>query len=392
MIATQYQNNRNILKTSVLFSLFFTCNSAPVVFGEIDNLVIYLFIAITVLIIIRNYNKFKDLNNSIIVLSFVIICFCVTFLRSSSNIVSNTLLTFLCFGAPMLMIPYSQVDFNIVIKSIFIQCIILVPFYATYKYGYGAFEGENFEDGTLMTMSYRILPLILSCFCVFVSQPKWNLYKIASSLLAFVYIIILFIIGSRGAQLSTVLFVILLYVLLSKDNNQKIKRSILLIILLMFLIYGFEPLMFYVDNLFKSYNIESLSVTRIVYMLDNGRDLDTGRSALEMLAWRDFIDSPIIGKGIASFNNYRGGYPHNLYIQALGEGGILFGALLLLTFITSLKDIIKYNITNSYVLFVTFIFCAGVIKLFFSSTYWESQFFWTYISLIVNRKYLINKK
>lgn len=70
----------------------------------------------------------------------------------------------------------------------------------------------------------------------------------------------------------------------------------------------------------------------------------SSRVALYKSAWNDFIESPILGKGIGNYNHYRHSYPHNIILELLAETGLLGLAL----FFIALKPKNMFRFKNTF--------------------------------------------
>ena len=77
-----------------------------------------------------------------------------------------------------MLLPIGAVNFKLTLKAIYYFGILVLPLYLSYNYGYGATEiDEGYEDGILMTMSYRVLPYICASFFVFLDKSYNLIYS-----------------------------------------------------------------------------------------------------------------------------------------------------------------------------------------------------------------------
>lgn len=379
------KDNIHMSVTSFLYSLYFTANSIPVVFGEVDNMVTLFIIVLFFTLTVYNIRYMKCCHKSFYVIALLSVAFLFSFLVGNSNVVSKAILSFACFGVPVMVAPFSQINFKKVIKFIAFQGLLLVPFFIKYDYGFGGLGGDSYDDGILMTMSYRLLPFIIAGFTVTFDSTNNKYVRFLALVPAVVCAVLLFIVGSRGAQLSVLIFLALFFILKAPTLKSRIRRLIFVALLGVIFIASFSFVIHSLFSFFDDHEISSLAIYRMEGMLDSGHDLDTGRSTIQRQAWKEFFSSPVFGNGIVSFNDFSGMYPHNIVIQLLGEGGIIFGILFFLLAYNVICILFSHGLNSEYAYIVLFITCAGVIKLFFSSTYIESQFFWALVGIIVNR-------
>lgn len=379
---------------SVLFAVLICCNSLPVVFGETSGIVSWTVIGISVLLIFLGMMSNNKPTLSILgVIAFICLAHLVSYAFSPSDIGRRYMNLFLLYGALFMLLPVGTVDFQLTIKTIFYFGTLLSPLYLSYNYGYSLTEiEEGYEDGILMTMSYRVLPYICSSFYVFVDKENKLLLRLLSLSVFAVYSFLLIIMGARGAIASILIFVSLCYVVDANTSKKKIKRSIVFIICISLLLILFNPLIISLYNFFESHGINSRSITRIYYAQIFGGDLSAGRNDIYSMAINDFFSSPIWGNGIGSFDSYKGTYPHNIFLQLMVEGGLLFLVPFLIVFFKGIKVIFTLDFNSSYNKMLMLILCSGVVRLFFSSFLWGSHFCWLFVLLVICSKQLIERE
>ncbi|HZK54107.1 MAG TPA: O-antigen ligase family protein [Desulfosporosinus sp.] len=101
-----------------------------------------------------------------------------------------------------------------------------------------------------------------------------------------------------------------------------------------------------------------------------------------------FVKSPLIGGGLGVFN---GNYPHSVYWEVLGEGGMLLGALLCLLFIWVFYKYIVYifKYRNDVYYFTSIgVLMASIFVLLVSYTYCDLKFLYFGIGLVLVQKKL----
>ncbi len=161
--------------------------------------------------------------------------------------------------------------------------------------------------------SYYIIVGILFLFSSLLSDKKYK--KIKAVTLAFL-MCTQFLVAKRGPTLF--LIISLLYIVIKKESdiNKKLVKSfkfIVLGVILFILAYIFVP---GVDNL----------INRILEP-NSSEDISSSRFYLWGVAWKMFINSPILGNGWGSYLKEMSGTTfqgaHNDYFQLLAENGII---------------------------------------------------------------------
>ena len=120
----------------------------------------------------------------------------------------------------------------------------------------------------------------------------------------------------------------------------------------------------------------------------------SGRDHVYRDSWNMFLQRPMVGYGLYGYKKvlmYRYGqpYPHNLFLEWLLQGGILFFCIWFYVFckmLIRLHLLIKFD--RRYVILLPFLVYA-IVQLMFSGTYMQSSFFWFALSFSLNKR--VNK-
>ena len=142
----------------------------------------------------------------------------------------------------------------------------------------------------------------------------------------------------------------------------------------------------YLFNLLDARGISSRSIERMYYAELGGGDVSAGRFKIYNMAFNEFLQSPIWGNGIGSFDSYKGTFPHNILLQLMVEGGLLFLIPFTIILIKGFIYIFEKGRSSVSGVFMLFVFCAGMIRLFFSFYLWGSHFCWLFVLMVLNIK------
>ena len=114
------------------------------------------------------------------------------------------------------------------------------------------------------------------------------------------------------------------------------------------------------------------------YIGNNGIDLDSDLQRLEFRkeSYRIISESPIIGHGLWNGLAYAGFFAHNIFLDILISGGVLYLLLFLIALIKCFRGCVKlFRNDNSKSVFFAWILYPTVMLLF-SGYYLNSSFFW----------------
>lgn len=235
-----------------------------------------------------------------------------------------------------------------------------------------------------MNISYNLIRILVSSVIVTL-YDKSVIIKIIGFFQILVGIAFLIALGSRGAILGVLLSVLLL---LLYRKNKKLRilsfKSLLVVVLLITIVFFFEPIVTFVYEKLLDHNISSYSLMRMANSLSEGSSLSSGRDEIYAVTISGIKNNLIIGSGIGSFDNYSGAYPHNIFLQILYEGGLFFGIPLIALILYSIYSL-NQEITIETRLLYIYLISVGFVQLLFSSNFWSSIIFWYWIGFSLKR-------
>lgn len=117
----------------------------------------------------------------------------------------------------------------------------------------------------------------------------------------------------------------------------------------------------------------------------------SGRDDVYKESWDMFLERPATGYGLFRYKrilmyNYKMPYPHNLFLEWLLQGGILFFCIwfyVVCKMLIRLHRLIKHD--KRYIVLLPFVVYA-IVQLMFSGSYMQSSFFWFALSFSLNKK------
>lgn len=290
---------------------------------------------------------------------------------------------FLFYDLISLLIGIQKFDEKKVLQNTLILGIVFLPLLLRVNF-------VETDTGTWTGLSYAILPIFLSAI-IGLSFEKG--YRIISVFLLIVYLMILMRYGIRGFWLITFLFLLILFYRLSvdkiSDKKDKIKALLILsvIVLLVCIVYfNLSQIIIFIRSfLINHFDIRIYALDKYIYYL--GKDnITNGRDGLYSEALKIIKENWLVGRGVGYYESKTGYYVHNIFLQSMCEGGIIYLIPILFLVIYSIFRLLFYgnikldNYKTSY--FIMIFFCSFAVLLF-SSVIWQLNIFWFFCGNVI---------
>lgn len=330
---------------------------------------------------------------SVLILLFYIIC---GVLSGYAKDVTTLCLIAYCLPATGIAVFYAEDQgINKMVKwiDVFLPVLSISMIFSLKILLNKVLEGTNFYSQSLSyDASYCFLLYLF--FLLFGNEYdrfaffKSKFYKIISIIMLPYLLSVLFFSGGRGA-LGTII-VGSLYLLYMYHRNYKIKLSMVLrlsIVAIAFVVL----LLFYLPE--ESVETLTRNLNRVFSFFDTSASMyerTSGRDEALNVAISQISQSPIFGNGIFSYKDSYFvktdlTYPHNIVLEVLLQGGVLFlllFGLVMLKLFYRFKRIFKVKSQMIIVLIGIFSFT----KLLYSDSYMENPFFWFFVMYLYNVK------
>ena len=380
----EYVDNR-LLINSIFIGLMLSCNVLSMILKFIPNGIVFLIFFPFVFLCCKNFKSV--VNRKLLIEFFICFTFFFAFFLYSlivgygDEMVVKYIEEFVVLGMPFIIASHFYFLPKIVLKSIAIFSAISLPILISeinLEFVSYATDGEE-----LMVASYNLIKIAIPAVLILLLD-RISYTSILFLFIVYVSIIVLINIGSRGAIVALFLSIVLA-ILYRKRTKLYLFSKISIVILSLFIIcfLNFYDILVFISNLFDYYNIHSIPLERLIFTMNSHvSDLSQGRDILYEKAIFGFFDSPILGNGIGSFDNYSGAYPHNLFLQQLYEGGMLFGFPIAVVSVLSFK-LLNSRISKDYRYFVICLISTSIIHLLFSSYFWSSSIYWFLFGLSI---------
>ena len=384
-----------LIIAAVINLIIFSANNKLIIYTKNLSLLLII-LCLGMFILNRNYilkiNKYK-LMYSLFVIMIMVSCFWV----SNTNVIWDYSL-YLISGVCVIFSDFSKtfyyyfmkifkILFWVFIFSMFLEALLPNVFFLIFGFASfgdaemraltsgGAIAGLAFEKAYAAFICNLGLGVI---FAEFVAQRSYK-YVIQSILV----MIALMMTGKRTLFIIPIV-ALLIYVMLFSKNNKFIKLAGVGLGISAFIIIAYTII-----------PEASLIIDRII---NSGGDVLSGRENFWNYAMDMFHQNPFFGRGFMSFNDFvfnqgfryygeRWNYQaHNVYIQLLGETGIIgCGVIIILIIILIIKAISLAKSTSNFwdVLLVYWIMLFGIYSLTGNTLYYPCQLIILIVSILL---------
>lgn len=330
---------------------------------------------------------------SILILVFYIICGVIS---GYANDVTTLCLIAYCLPATGIAVYYAEnqsIDKMVKWIDVFLPILSVSMVFSLKILLNKVLEGTNFYSQSLSyDASYCFMLYIF--FLLFGKEYdrfaffKSKFYRIISFVMLPYLLSVLFFSGGRGALGTVIVGVV--FLLYMYHRYYKIKLSMVLrlsVVAVIFLIF----LLSYLPE--ESFETLTRNLNRVFSFFDTSasiHDRTSGRDDALNVAISQISQSPIVGNGLFSYKaSYFAKtdltYPHNIVLEVLLQGGVLF---LLLFGLVMLKLFCKfrmiYKAESQLIIILIGIF--SFTKLLYSDSYMENPFFWFFVIYLYNVK------
>lgn len=282
----------------------------------------------------------------------------------------------------------SSVDFDIEKITAIVSAVLVVIAYPTYQLMHNEIV-NTWQKVISMDICYGILPVLICTIYKFVTsyrKSKW--YMIIPYIIAISFSIYVIIKGTRGCIIC---FICLLFLIKYNQNNKNDKmqnlKKMLSICVIIFTFFNFSNFIMWINKLMigMGYNINFLQ--KSARLISSG-DFSNGRVSHYYIAWKGFLSSPFFGNGIGQFRTWhpKMGYPHNMILQVLFEGGILLGIPIIILTIGAFKLVLENNNNKNIKSIAIVSFSASIPPAMLSSQLWVYPVLWFLFGLIFNKE------
>lgn len=245
-----------------------------------------------------------------------------------------------------------------------------------------------YSDSIGMGISYALLSPALTSIAhlLYFRRKKDYLMYIAYAFSAYLLFQII-VRGIRGAILCILVFAF--FAVLNHERFRgrfSIRRGIVLVIVFVGLLNA-DSLFSFIANTLSSSGIHIQFIDKTLALSNIAGDVSNGRINNYSLAIKDFLESPIWGKGIGYFPEVHGiSYPHNMVLQVLGEGGLLLGIPILILLVRIVVDLIFGKLKDHDLRAIVILLTSCTIPAaFVTDEIWNYQLLWLLFGIVIKK-------
>tara|TARA_B110000971_G_scaffold117350_1_gene120253 strand:- start:9440 stop:10669 length:1230 start_codon:yes stop_codon:yes gene_type:complete len=391
------------LNTSVVFfSIYSILGKDYTSLSEDSSFLIFIILSTiisftyVILDFIRNGSKTRQIHLFFYLLP-IIILFIYLLESPVTDIGKRGLTLYLPFSVPFIYLGVN-VALNQLLKSM-IRWFDLIWIITTLGIFFSLGKVLNLEGSSIGGASYQSLSYMaayafsLNLFFLFFGNrfnrfkfTRNKLFRIFSYFALFIQISGVFFSGGRGGSILLLISIIVLSYIRLKNGVSFAKFSFLTLI--------FSALFFFIPRFMPS-DIQffiSRGGSRIFkYFTSSGINMsETGRNLIFLESEKLINSKPIFGHGLFKYIDISGAHPHNIFLEFLLQGGILyliFWIIVLILFLIKFYNSLKIDIHN---LFIIPIAIYPFTMLMFSGTYLHTGLFWFTITYVFSYKKSFN--
>lgn len=393
---------RNIINTFVLNGPLFYFSIAPLIGAkttEEEGAGIQYKVLMALLLVVGLYYFLRGLYNrrvftlkEVLPLSILVIYIIDGYIQGfETNVVY---LMMICFSLPAVCIALNMKEYDTLVGmmkwlDLFLPLFSLSFLFQIYEIYLSKLEGGSFYS---QSASYRIA----FCFLVDVFllrygrlvspfeflKNKW--YRIFKICLLPYFVVMAFFAGGRGAFVT--MLVGLLFNIDLLTHNAKLMKRFVYVAIGVFLAIVVGLGMLDEDSEFKEFFVGNFN--RITALVDF-QNMDTGnatsgRDEIYSDALGFIADRPVYGYGLYAYLFKMEMFPHNIFLEILLQGGLLFLTVFCFMLVMSYGKYRKMlQFDKSQILLMPFAIYAFT-ELLFSSSYTYEPLFWFVLTYIYN--------
>ena len=186
----------------------------------------------------------------------------------------------------------------------------------------------------------------------------------------------MFLIGSRGAAITWILYFVISFFI---SKNKITYKGIVVIAFTLFLMF-YQKLLDWINKILLNFGIQS----RSLLLLEQGQLLnhDSGRGNLRQITINIIREHPFLGNGVGSDYRILGEYTHNIVLDLFMHFGIVVGSMFLMGIIVIVAvGFLKSKDKQFALVFISY----GAIPILVSGTYLSASNFWIMLGFLFSQ-------
>ncbi|NIK78175.1 O-antigen ligase [Paenibacillus castaneae] len=365
---------------------------------NITNMVMMLApVALTYIVVLYTRESMKILLNTRAVTFTLYMVFLLVgsyVVRGSESYTLYYVYDFFLYGLVPLLLIILPFKVEYVVRGVMLTSLLV---YTNINYFFFSNTSDNqLTDANILGMglSYAVLVCVIASLIHFIfyrNNAKFIDYIAYVTNLVLIIRLVNF--GNRGAFLSLIIFLFLLWYIKKSENGKLsikiISISVVVVSLALIVVSQFNTILIKIMLNLEKFNISLYSIEKTYSLYIEQGNVDNGRDTIVNWAYKLIIDSPFFGYGIGVFQEIYGTYPHNFALQLLCELGIVFSLPIFIILMKSILNIFRgERHTLDSRVFILLLFSISIPRLFFSQEFWSTPSFWLliYFTIIQPKK------
>ena len=318
---------------------------------------------------------------SIMVIFTVIIAYMFTWVNIGNQLSISNLIIYVFL--PLIIISKMDIKGELVIEFCALIPAFGIPFLSM------VFQQTN--NSISMGLSYAFLPAIVFASAYLLTcKEKKPIIAIASAI-DLIYFVMIFLYGSRGVVLSGFIGVLLLWLNRTKLQHEYDKSfwmKVISICVVFAVIFGLRwKIVYSLYDFFAKKGITVEFFDKLIRLEKMG-GIDNGRNSIFKVFYSEFLNKPLFGHGIKTFEYYTGIiYPHNFIYQLLFDLGIIGTLIIMLPICSAIVKIFRRIDRYENATFLITVMCASIPGALFSQDLWLNPLLWLTFSLVLRLEY-----
>lgn len=336
-------------------------------------------------------NKFRIAKKVMIIIIFLIILMLINialvlyYPYVIPVVINIVLYSFL----PLFILTSSEFDYQIFMKMWEKFAIVFSLLFPLYWYLYMSKIASYFDLGF-----YAHINIVVLSYYFFIEKDR----NVFSVLLIGMNFLIGIIIGSRMLLISSIVTVVIMILVLTKDKN--IKHYIKIIssgALLVVVFNNLEKILVEIQNITQNYGIRSRNLNLFIAQL-RGQDiqeLSSGRDGIYPLVIGYIKEHPILPSGLGVTRNLTNGqfyHAHNFFMESLLTFGTLGSLLILIWIVYRFILLVRFKKYDEYKFTLFLILSVAFLIRSLVGTYFLTDSFFLLAIGILMSKNVVKKK
>ncbi len=287
------------------------------------------------------------------------------------------------FAMLSIQYPYEEKELLRAICYIGIVHIGYLFLYATPQIKAGIMSVDNTMDLSYTSLIY----FFAAAEIVGEKHEKTRNRVLAIAISAVVVYFITAISFNRGALIAAACYLAFRVITASNRLLLRVMGFVGVVVVALIVYNNLIPILEVADEFTSSRGIVIAPLKKTIQQLNYSDSMISGRETLYDAAIQMIKDTWALPNGVASFHIHTKAsyYPHNFFLEAGIEFGIIGLVLVVVIILKACYQIVVVPTINSRLILL--FFCMSIPRLMVSSSYWENTFVWVMILLEMEKKH-----